>query len=84
MTVRSTGGVVSSRWFQKREMERSIMSLPSSQRLVVRKLARKINDKTGMGYYAALDFIAVLGVYLNEPRGPTPFPFSTKSSTKVI
>ena len=70
MTVpRTTGGVISSRYFQARELKHALSALPSSQRKYVRSLAVKINNRTGMGYYSALDFLATMGVYFIEKRG---------------
>jgi hypothetical protein len=62
----STGGPVSSRTFTMRGMEKALMSLPSSQRSDVRKLARALDAKTSMGLYAALDFLANLGLFFSE------------------
>jgi hypothetical protein len=62
MSIVSSGGPVSSRIFRTREMEIALTELPSSQRRTIRKLARRINKRTGMGYYAALDVIAVIGL----------------------
>jgi hypothetical protein len=62
MSVVSSGGPVSSRVFRTREMETALMGLPSSQRRVVRKLARALDDRTNIGYYAALDVVAVIGL----------------------
>lgn len=63
MTRLSTGGPVSSRTFIVQDMEAALMAMPSSQRLQVRKLIRAVDNKTGMGYYAAMDFIANLGLF---------------------
>ena len=59
----STGGPVSSRTFTMRQLESAVMALPSSQRSDVRKLVRRLDEKTGMGYYAAMDFVANLGLF---------------------
>ncbi len=59
----STGGPVSSRTFTKAGMEAALMTLPSSQRADIRKLSRLLDQRTGMGYYAAMDFVANLGLY---------------------
>lgn len=64
MTPLSTGGPVSSRTFTMRGMEAALQQLPSSQRADVRELARALDDRTSMGYYAALDFLANLGLFL--------------------
>lgn len=64
MTVLSTGGAVSSRTFTKRGMEAALMQMPSSQRADVRALARAVDKRTDMGYYAAMDFIANLGIFI--------------------
>ena len=69
MGVRTTGGVISSRYFHARELKRALAAMPSSQRKYVRNLAGRINDQTGIGYYSALDFVALMGVYFNEPHG---------------
>ena len=42
------------------------MQLPSSQRADVRELSRRLDIQTGMGYYAAMDFLAVLGLYTRK------------------
>jgi len=65
MSIVSSGGPVSSRVFRTREMEAALTGLPSSQRRYVRKLARRLNAHTGMGYYAALDVVAVIGLRLS-------------------
>jgi hypothetical protein len=70
MTPRTTGGVISSRYFHARELKRALSVLPSSQRKYIRALAARLNDQTGIGYYSALDFIATMGVYFTEERGP--------------
>jgi hypothetical protein len=62
MTVVSSGGPVSSRVFRTREMETALMELPSSQRRQVRKLARRLDEHTQIGYYAALDVVALIGL----------------------
>jgi len=59
----STGGPISSRTFSVEQMEAAVMSLPSSQRLPVRQLVRAIDERTGVGYYAAMDFVANLGLF---------------------
>ena len=68
MTALSTGGPASSRTFIVQDMETALMTMPSSQRLQVRKLIRIIDNKTGMGYYAAMDFAANLGLFLTKTK----------------
>ena len=68
MTQLSTGGPASSRTFIVQDMETALMAMPSSQRLQVRKLIRIIDNKTGMGYYAAMDFVANLGLFLKKTK----------------
>ncbi len=68
MTALSTGGPASSRTFIVQDMETALMAMPSSQRLQVRKLIRIIDNKTGMGYYAAMDFVANLGLFLTKTK----------------
>ncbi len=62
MTIVSSGGPVSSRVFRTREMEAALTGLPSSQRRTIRRLARVLDERTEMGYYAALDVIALIGL----------------------
>lgn len=78
MTVLSTGGAVSSRTFGTDMMESVLMDMPSNERLHVRKLVRTIDEQTGMGYYAAMDFVANLGLFLTETSTNSP-----KDSTLV-
>ena len=59
----STGGPASSRTFTKDGMEAALMAMPSSQRADIRELSRLLNARTGMGYYAAMDFVANLGLF---------------------
>ncbi len=66
MSILSTEGPASSRTFSKRGMEAALMQLPSSQRADVRELSRRLDIQTGMGYYAAMDFLAVLGLYTRK------------------
>ena len=66
MTPLSTGGSASSRTFTVEDMETALMSMPSSQRLQVRKLIRTIDNRTGMGYHAAMDFVANLGLFISK------------------
>ena len=66
MSILSTNGPASSRTFTKRGMEATLMQLPSSQRANVRELARRLDAKTSMGYYAAMDFLANLGLFLSK------------------
>jgi hypothetical protein len=44
-------------------MEIALTALPSSQRADVRELARLLDARTDMGYYAAMDFLANLGLF---------------------
>jgi hypothetical protein len=44
-------------------MEAALMTMPSSQRADVRELARILDARTSMGYYAAMDFLAGLGLF---------------------
>ncbi|KKL98331.1 hypothetical protein LCGC14_1825560, partial [marine sediment metagenome] len=43
-------------------MEAALTGLPSSQRRTIRRLARALDIHTGMGYYAAMDVVAVIGL----------------------
>lgn len=72
----SSGGLVSSRVFTARILKNALYALPSTQGRTVRKLARAIDNRTDIGYYAALDVVAAIGVYLLD----TP---SSKISTKL-
>ncbi len=62
MSIVSSGGPVSSRIFRTREMEAALTGLHSSQRRTIRRLARALDSHTGMGYYAAMDVVAVIGL----------------------
>ncbi len=66
MPVLSTGGPVSSRTFTKREMEAALMRMPSRQRADVRKLSRLLHARTSIGYYAAMDVLANLGLFFTQ------------------
>lgn len=66
MPTLSTGGSVSSRTFTVQQLENALMAMPSSQRLQVRKFIRTIDNRTDMGYYAAMDFVANLGLFLEK------------------
>lgn len=62
----STGGPASSRSFTVKQMERALMNLPTSQRHDVRRFIRILDDETEMGYYAAMELVAHLGLFLME------------------
>ncbi len=62
MSIVSSGGLISSRTFIVQDMRLALASLPSSQSRYIRKLARILDTRTGMGYYAALDTIATIGI----------------------
>lgn len=64
MAVLSSNGPVSSRAFTKREMEKALLNLGTQERRTVRKLAREIDRRSSVGYYAALDTVAIIGVHL--------------------
>lgn len=64
MSVLSTGGPASSRTFDARMMKAALQKMPSSQSRDVRTLANRLNERTSMGFYAALDFLAHLGLFL--------------------
>jgi len=64
----STGGPASSRTFDARMMKRALDNMPSSQAAEVRSLAVMLDERTQMGYYAALDFIASLGLYFSRTK----------------
>ena len=63
--TRSSNSPISSRVFTARMMKNALLELPSSQSRNVRKLARKLHKRTGMGYYAALDTIATIGIHVS-------------------
>ena len=64
MAPLSTGGPVSSRTFDARIMKGALQKLPSSQRADVYALVTALDERTGIGYYAAMDFVANLGLFL--------------------
>jgi hypothetical protein len=47
-------------------MKRALKALPSSQAMIIRRMARRLDAKTGVGYYTALDAVATIGLWLNE------------------
>ena len=63
MSIISTEGPISSRTFGTRMMEAALKKMPSSQRANIRRLARILNARTSMGYYAALDVLANWGCF---------------------
>ena len=57
----SSGGAASSKAFTDRELKRALQVMTMGQAKVVRRLARRINKRTGIGYYASLDVVARIG-----------------------
>lgn len=57
----SSGSQVSSKAFTDRELKYALYTLPKAQARAVRRLAQKLNSRTGIGYYASLDIIARIG-----------------------
>ena len=55
-----------SRAFSARTMKSALRALPSSQAKDVRESARTLSNKVGIGYYAALDVVALIGIFLVE------------------
>ena len=81
----SSGGLVSSRVFTARILKTAISRLPSTQARVVRKLARVLSNRTGLGYYASLEIVANVGVRLLEaPSSQISTQISTKTTTTTI
>ena len=64
MSIVSSGGMISSRVFIVQDMKRALRDMPSSQSRKVRKLARNLDEKTQIGYYAALDVVATIGTHI--------------------
>ena len=62
----STGGPASSRTFDARMMKRALKKMPSSQAADVRSLAIMLDERTEMGYYAALDLLALMGLFFSR------------------
>lgn len=60
----SSGGLVSSRVFTARILKNALYVLPTTEARAVRKLARAIDRRTDIGYYAALDVVAAVGILL--------------------
>ena len=75
----STGGLVSSRYFTAEILQSVLSDLPTTQARTIRKLARAMGKRTGMTYWAALDTVAAIGVYLSEVPSSR---LSTKISSK--
>ena len=82
MSIVSTGGnqKLSSRVFTARMLKAVLVQLPSSQAEDIRTMARTLQKKTGLGYYAALETVANLGVFLLD--WPTSRLFIASSSSK--
>ena len=38
--------------------------MPSSQSREIRRMAKRLDERTSIGYYAALDTVAVIGVHM--------------------
>jgi len=74
MSILSTEGPASSRTFTQEQMETAIMSMPTSERMVVRQAIRVIDEKTGIGYLASMDFVANLGLFFSRiaPNSSSP------------
>jgi hypothetical protein len=76
----STGGLISSRYFTAEILQSVLSALPTTQARTIRKLARAIDKRTNIGYWAALDTVAAMGVYLSEvPSSRISTEISTKS-----
>jgi hypothetical protein len=54
----------SSRSFTARQLKGALLKLPSSESREIRKLAKRLDERTSIGYYAALDAVAVIGVHM--------------------
>ena len=79
MNPLSTGGPMSSRMFTARILRTALYALPSTQTRAIRKLAASINKRTGIGYYAALDLVAIIGIQLTKaPSSQISPELSTK------
>lgn len=69
MSVLSTVDTpISSRTFDARTMKDALKKMPSSERAEIYSLVAAIDEKTGIGYYAAMDFVANLGLFFANPR----------------
>ena len=62
----SLNQLVSSRAFSARQLKAALIQMPSSQAQGIRRMARRLDRKTGAGYYACLDAVATLGVWLKD------------------
>jgi len=47
-------------------MKAALKKMPSNQRADIYALISNLDEKTGMGYYAAMDFVANLGLFLSS------------------
>ena len=78
----SSGGPISSRVFTARILRNALYSLPTTQTRAIRKLAQAVDKHTGIGYYAALDLVANIGVrLLKVPSSLVSTKLSTKNSS---
>ena len=79
---KSSGGPISSRVFTARILRNALYSLPTTQIRAIRKLAQAVDKHTGIGYYAALDLVANIGVrLLKVPSSLVSTKLSTKNSS---
>lgn len=62
----SSGVMYSSRAFSARQLKAALVAMPKPQARSIRRMAVKLNAKTNIGFYAALDAVATLGIWLNE------------------
>jgi len=72
MSILSTEGPASSRTFDARTMKAALKKMSPDERSDVYALVTVIDEQTSMGYYAAMDFVANLGLFFSN--------LSTKSS----
>jgi hypothetical protein len=77
MSPLSSGGKYSSRTFAVRELKMALGKMPSSQSRAIRKLARDLDTRTQMGYYAALDLVAIIGTHMFLTETPKTSTNST-------
>ena len=76
---------MSSRVFIVEDLKGAQHRLLSSERRVITRLANKINKRTKIGYYAALEVVANLGiVLLAAPSSQISTKLSTKPASSSV
>ena len=66
ISIFSSGGRESSKAFTDGMLKIALRSLPLEQAKTVRRLAKRLNKRSGIGYFASLDVVARVGDFLAD------------------